>query len=205
MVLTEAHPILEQRQQGGVGLEGLGQGQPYPPSSTCDGAGLASACMLALCQPLDEVVFGQADPLMGSDAVITKVLLAVLTVEAGRVPLVTGAALGPSQTVRAEPAMGAVESGYGAPAVPPVTVLILAELELLHVQKVTQEEVGGRERVHSGLGDGDLLVAGGAAEFERVPRAALTLQTLPAEGVEAGEDMEAPGGERRGGGMRGGG
>jgi hypothetical protein len=83
-----------------------------------------------------------------------------------------------------------------------VTVLILAELELLHVQKVTQEEVGGRERVHSDLGDGDILVAGGAAEFEWVPMTAQALQTLSAEGVQAGEDMEAPGGG--GGRVRGG-
>lgn len=158
------------------------------------------------------MILGQPDPLVGTDAVITQVLLAVQAVGAGRVPLITGAARRLSQAVRAEePAVGVVEPGYGAHADPPVVAVgILAELELLlgthhHVQKVTKEEVGGREGVHSGFGDGDLLIAGGAAEFERVPMTALALQTLPAEGVQAGEDMEAPGGERRGGGMRGGG
>lgn len=63
-----------------------------------------------------------------------------------------------------------------------------------HVQQVAEEEVGGRQGVHPGLRDGHLLVAGGAPQLQRVPRTALALQTLPAKGMEAGQDVEPPGG-----------
>lgn len=63
------------------------------------------------------------------------------------------------------------------------------------VQQVAEEEVGGGQRVHArGLRDHHLLVADGATQLERVPRAGvpLRLQALAAEGVQAGQDMEPP-------------
>lgn len=64
-----------------------------------------------------------------------------------------------------------------------------------NVQQVAEEEVGGGQRVHArGLRDHHLLVADGAAQLERVPRAGvpLRLQALAAEGVQAGQDVEPP-------------
>ena len=92
-----------------------------------------------------------------------------------------------------------------------VVVVAVLALDLLlgahhHVQQVAEQEVGGRQGVHAGLGDGHLLVAGGAPQLQRVPGTALALEALPAEGVEAGQDVESPGGLAGGGrGVRGGG
>lgn len=82
-----------------------------------------------------------------------------------------------------------------------VSVLVLDLLLRAHhhVQQVAEEEVGGRQGVHAGLRDGHLLIAGGAPQLQRVPWAPLTLQALPAEGVEAGEDVEPSGGLAGGG------
>lgn len=91
-----------------------------------------------------------------------------------------------------------------------VVVVAVLVLDLLfgahhHVQEVAEEEVGGGQRVHPGLRDGHLLVAGGAPQLERVPWTPLALQALPAEGVEAGQNVEPPGGLAGGGrGVRGG-
>lgn len=73
-MLAEAHPVLEDGKQRVTGMEGLGEGDR--------GAGAAGAHsqVEALHQPLDEVVLGKADPLVGSDAVIAQVLLAVQAV-----------------------------------------------------------------------------------------------------------------------------
>lgn len=86
-----------------------------------------------------------------------------------------------------------------------VVMVAILVLDLLlgahhHVQQVAEEEVGGRQGLHSGLGDAHLLVAGGAPQLQRVPGAALALEALPAEGVEAGQDVEPPGGLAGGGG-----
>lgn len=61
-----------------------------------------------------------------------------------------------------------------------------------HIQQVAEEEVGGRQGVHPSLRDGHLLVAGGAPQLQGVPGTALALQALPAEGMEAGQDVQPP-------------
>lgn len=68
-----------------------------------------------------------------------------------------------------------------------------------HIQQVVEKEVGGRQGVHPGLGDGHLLVACRAPQLQRVPGTALALKAVPAEGVEAGQDVEPPGGLAGGG------
>lgn len=44
-----------------------------------------------------------------------------------------------------------------------------------HIQQVAEEEIGGRQGVHSGLRDAHLLVAGWAPQLQWVPGAALAL------------------------------
>lgn len=61
-----------------------------------------------------------------------------------------------------------------------------------HIQQVAEEEVGRGKGVHPRLGDAHVLVAGGATQLQRVPGTTLALQALPAEGVQAGQDVEPP-------------
>lgn len=168
-------------------------------------------------EALDEVVLGQAHPLVRPHAVVAQVLLAVQAVGGGRVLLVARAALGLSQVVLwvQQAHRAVVEPGRASAQAHPVLLLLLVVeeavlvLDLLlrahhHVQEVAEEEVGGGQRVNPGLRDGHLLVAGGAPQLQRVPRTPLTLQALPTEGVEAGQDVEPPGGLAGGGrGVRG--
>lgn len=86
---------------------------------------------------------------------------------------------------------------------PPVVLLVLGGGgHDDHVEQVAEEEVGGGQRVHARrLRDHHLLVADRAAQLERVPRGwvALRLQALAAEGVQARQDVQAPGRGARGG------
>lgn len=204
MVLAEVHPVLEQGQQGEVVLQGLGEGHGHPRLA---GVAVDPAEVEAVSQALDEVVFGQPDPLVRSHAVVTEVLLAVKAVGCGWVLLIAGAALRFSHvlgvqkaTVRGEEARGAP---YQASAVLVVVAILILDLVFRahhHVQQVAEEEVGGRQRVHPGLGDGNLLVAGGAPQLQGVVGTALGLQALPAESVQAGQDVQPLGGVVVGGG-----
>lgn len=61
-----------------------------------------------------------------------------------------------------------------------MVVVAVLVLDLLlrahhHIQQVAEEEVGRRQGVHPGLGDGHLLVAGGAPQLQRVPWTTLAL------------------------------
>ena len=187
MVLAEAHAVLEEGKQGEVGLEGLCQGHSLVGADVGRGPEVE-----AVSQELDEVVLGQPDPLVGPHAVVAQVLLAVQAVGAGGVLLVTGAALGVPQAVGPQQApVGVVEARDATSDHSPVVAVLVVELLLgahHHVQQVAEQEVGGGQRVHAGLRDGHFLVAGGASELQGVSRASLALQTLSAEGVEAGED-----------------
>lgn len=228
MVLAEAHLVLEQRQQGEVVLQGLGEGHRHPrlPRVAVD---VDPAQVEVVPQALDEVVLGQTHPLVCPHAVVAQVLLAVEAVGGGRVLLVAGAALGLSQVAGVQEASVRVVEARGAPtqASPQVVLLVVVVVLLLllvvvveemvailvvnlllrahhHVQQVAEEEVGGRQGVHAGLGDAHLLVAGGAPQLQRVPGAPLALQALPAEGVQAGQDVQPAGGLAGGGrGVRG--
>lgn len=160
--------------------------------------GIDSAEVHVVSQALNEVVFGQPHPLVCPHTVVTQVLLAVDTVGCGWVLLITGAALRLSEVVRVQQAsMGEMEAGGASTQTSPVVVTVLV-LDLLrahhHIQQVAEEEIGGGQGVHPGLRDGHLLVASGAPELQWVPRTPLALQTLPAEGMEAGKDVEPPGG-----------
>lgn len=203
MVLAEAHAILEQGQQGKVVLQGLGEGHRHPRLPRV-AVGIDPAQVEVLPQALDEVVLGQPHPLVCPHTVVTQILLAVKAVGGGRVLLVAGAALRLSQVVGEQQASVRVVEAGGANAQASPVVVVLVEVAVLvvdlllgaphHVQQVAEEEVGGRQGVHPGLGDGHLLVAGGAPQLQRVPGTPLALQALPAEGVEAGQDVEPPGG-----------
>lgn len=162
--------------------------------------------METVCQALDEVVFSQPDPLVRSHAVVTEVLLAVKAVGCGWVLLIAGAALRLSNVLWVQKAtMRGVEArGASNQASTEVVVAILV-LDLLfgahhHVQQVAEEEVGGRQGVYPSLGDGELLVTGWAPQLQGFTGIALALQALPAEGVQAGQDMEPLGGVVGGGG-----
>lgn len=84
-------------------------------------------------------------------------------------------------------------SDYASPVME-VAVLVMDGLlgAHHHIQQVAEEEVGRGKGVHPGLRDGHILVTGGAAQLQRVPGTALALQALPAEGVQAGQDVEPP-------------
>lgn len=202
VVLAEVHPVLEQGQQGEVVLQGLGEGHGHPGLAA---VAVDPAEVEAVPQALDEVVFGQPDPLVRSHAVVAEVLLAVEAVGGGGVLLVAGAALRLSQVLRVQKATVSGEEAGGASNQAPAAVVAVLVLDLVlrahhHVQQVAEEEVGGRQGVHPGLGDGHLLVAGGAPQLQGLVGAALALQALPAEGVQAGQDVEALGGVVVGGG-----
>lgn len=198
VVLTEAHAILEEGQQGEIVLQGLRQGDGHPRLARV-AVGAQPPQVEALPQTLDEVVLGQAHPLVGAHAVVAQVLLTVEAVRGGRVLLVAGAALRFSQLGGLQQAhVRMMEAGRTSNQASPMVEAVLVLDGLLrahhHIQQVAEEEVGRGERVHPGLGDGHLLVTGGATQLERVPGAALALQTLPAEGVQAGQDVEPPAG-----------
>lgn len=87
MLLAEFHPLLENIQHGEAVMEGLGD--------VDRGVGVVGAVgqVKALQQPLDEVVFGESDPLVGPHTVVAQVLLAVQAVGGSGVAFVTRAAL----------------------------------------------------------------------------------------------------------------
>lgn len=208
MVLTEAHAILEQGQQGKIVLQGLGEAHRHARLARV-AVGVAQVEVLS--KALDEVVLGQPDPLVGPHAVVAQILLAVEAVGRGRVLLVAGAALGLAQEMWLQQAPVGVMEARRAPdqSAPVVVVVAVLVVDLLlgahhHVQQVVEQEVGGRQGVHPGLGDGHLLVASGAPQLQRVPGTTLALQAVSAEGVQAGQDVEPPGSLARGGrGVRG--
>lgn len=168
--------------------------------------GIASAQVEALPQTLDEVVLGQAHPLVCPHTVVAQVLLAVKAVGGGRVLLITGAALRLSQVVRVQQAYRAMVEARGASS-QAASVLVMVSVLVLnlllgahhHIQQVAEQKVGGRQRVHPCLRDGHLLVAGRAPQLQGVPWTPLALEALPAEGMEAGQDVEPPGGLAGGG------
>lgn len=199
MVLAEAHAILEQGQQGKVVLQGLRERHRHPRLPRV-AVGVDPAQVEVVSQALDEVVLGQPHPLVCPHTVVAQILLAVKAVGGSWVLLVAGAALRLSQVVRVQQASVRMMEARGASAdATSMVVVAVLVLDLLlgahhHVQQVAEEEVGGRQGVHAGFRDGHLLVAGGATQFQRVPRTSLTLQALPAEGMEAGQDVEPSGG-----------
>lgn len=209
MVLAKVHSILEQRQEGEVVLQRLGEGHGHPWLAR---VAVDSAEMEAVCQALDEMVFSQPDPLVRSHAVVTEVLLAVNAMGRGWVLLVAGAALRFTNVLWVQKAtVRGVEAGGASNQASAEVVVAVLVLDLLlgahhHVQQVAEEEVGGRQGIHPGLGDGKLLVASGTPQLQGLTGTALALQALPAEGVQAGQDMEPLGGVvGGGGGVRGGG
>lgn len=144
MVLAEAHPILKDGQQRVVRMEGLGErdGGTGVAGATCQVQGLH--------HPLDEVVFGQADSLVGADAVVAEVLLAVQAVGGSRVSFVTGAAVGVPESVETvQGPMWVVVATATAPA----AILVLLFGRHHHVQQVAEEEIGRWQRVHPRLRD----------------------------------------------------
>lgn len=96
MVLAKAHAILEQRQQGKVVMERLGEAHRHPCLA---GVAVGIAQVKTLSEALDEVVLGQPHSLMCPHTVITQILLAVKAVGCGWVLLITGAALRLSQVM----------------------------------------------------------------------------------------------------------
>lgn len=96
MVLTEAHAILEEGQQGKIVLQRLCEGNRHPRLARV-AVGIEPTQVEVLSQTLDEVVLGQTYPLVCTHAVVAQVLLTVEAVGRGGVLLVAGAALRFSQ------------------------------------------------------------------------------------------------------------
>lgn len=180
MLLAEAHAVLEQGQQGEVVLQGLRQRHRHPRLALV-AVGVDPAQVEVLSQAFNEVVLGQPHPLVCPHAVVTQVLLAVEAVGGGWVLLVAGAALRLSQVVWMQQAsVGVMEAGGAPTQAASVVMVAILVLDLLlgahhHVQQVAEQKVGGRQGVHPGLGDGHLLVTGGASQLQRVTRTALAL------------------------------
>lgn len=190
VVLTEAHAILEEGQQGKVVLQRLCEGNRHARLARV-AVGTQPTQVDVLSQTLDEVVLGQTHTLVCTHAVVAQILLTVEAVRGGRVLLVTRAALRFSQLGRMQQThVRMMEAGRTSNEASPMVEAVLVLDGLLrahhHIQKVAEEEVGRGKRVHPGLRDGHLLVTGGATQLQRVPGAALALQALPAEGVQAG-------------------
>lgn len=92
MVLTEAHAILEEGQQGKIVLQRLREGNRHPWLARV-AVGIVPTQVDILSQTLDEVVLGQAHPLVRTHAVVAQIFLTVEAVGGGRVLLIAGAAL----------------------------------------------------------------------------------------------------------------
>lgn len=181
MLLTVVYSVLENWEQGEV-VEGLGQA-----------GAVGSACQVqTVHQSLDEVVFGQADPLVGPHAVVTEVFLAVQAVRGSGVAFVAGAALWVRKVVGAQqPPVGVPITPAVAPAVVPFALLLGGYHD---IKQVAEQKRGRGQGVHAGLGHGHFLVTGGASELQGVSVVSQALQALPAEGVQAGQDVESSGG-----------
>lgn len=169
MVLTEAHAVLEERQQGKIVLQRLCQGNGHPRLARA-AVGTQPTQVEVLSHTLDEMVLGQTHPLVCTHAVVAQVLLTVEAMRGGRVLLVTRAALRFSQVGRMQQThLRMVEAGGTSNQTSPMVEAILVLDGLLcahhHIQKVAEEEVGGGERVHPRLRDGHLLVTGGATQL----------------------------------------
>lgn len=145
-------------------------------------------------QALDEVVFGETHALVRAHAVVAQVLLTVEAVRARAVAFVARAALRLRERVLSTQQTPAPHAAARA--------LILGGHH--HVQQVAEQKVGRGQRVHARLGHGHFLVAGGAAELQRVSVAPQALQARPAEGVQARQDVQSAcrRGSRRAGGLR---
>lgn len=145
-------------------------------------------------QAFNEVVFGETDALVRAHAVVAQVLLAIEAVRARAVPFIARAALRLREHVLSTEKTPAAYAAARA--------LILGGHH--HVQQVAEQEVGRRQRVHARLGHGYFLVAGRAAQLERVSVAPQALQARPAEGVQARQDVQSScgRGSRRVGGLR---
>lgn len=134
MLLAEVHPLLENVQHCEAVMEGLRQ--------VHWGVGVAVGQVQALHQPLDEVVFGEANPLVGPHAVITEVLLAVQAVRGSGVTLITRAAL------RIREVLGSQKTTVmDHRRRPPVLALLFSGNH--HIQQVAEEEVGGGQGVYA--------------------------------------------------------
>lgn len=136
MLLAEVHPLLENVRHGEAVMEGL--------RHVHRGVGVVGAVgqVQALHQALDEVVFGEADPLVGPHAVITEVLLAVQAVRGSGVTLVA----------RAAPRIREVLGSQKTTVMdhrrrPPVLALLFSGNH--HIQQVAEEKVGGGQGVHA--------------------------------------------------------
>lgn len=137
---------------------------------------------------------------MRPHTVVTQVLLAVKAVRCGRVLLITGAALRLSQVVQQASWMR--KAGGASPqAAVMMSILVLNLLfgAHYHIKQVAKKKVRRRQGVHTSFRDGHFLVTSGAAQLLRVPWTSLPLQALPAEGMEAGQDVQPPAGLRGGG------
>lgn len=111
VVLTEAHAILEEGQQGKIVLQRLCEGNCHPRLARV-AVGTQPTQVEVLSHTLDEVVLGQTHPLVCTHAVVAQILLTVKAVRGGRVLLVTGAALRFSQVGRLQQThMGMMEAG----------------------------------------------------------------------------------------------
>lgn len=92
VVLTEAHAILEEGQQGKIVLQRLREGNCHPRLAR-GAVGTQPTQVEVLSQTFDEVVLGQTHPLVCAHAVVAQILLTVEAVRGGRVLLVARAAL----------------------------------------------------------------------------------------------------------------
>lgn len=113
MVLTEAHAVLKQRQQGKIVLQGLRKGNRHPWLARVT-VGIDPAQVEVVPQTLYEVVLGQPHPLVSTHTVVAQILLAVEAVGSGWVFFITGAALRLSQVVRVQQASVRVMEARGA-------------------------------------------------------------------------------------------
>lgn len=111
MVLTEAHGIPEEGQQGEIVLQRLCEGNRHPRLARA-AVGTQPTQVEVLSQALDEVVLGQTHPLVRTHTVVAQILLTVEAVRGGQVLLVTRAALRLSQVGRMQQAhLRAMEGG----------------------------------------------------------------------------------------------
>lgn len=113
MVLAETHAILEQGQQGKIVLQGLCEGNGHPRRARV-AVGIDPTQVEVLSQTLNEVVLGQAHPLVCPHTVVAKILLAVEAVGGSWVLFIAGAALRLAHVVRVQQASMRVMEGRGA-------------------------------------------------------------------------------------------
>jgi hypothetical protein len=115
----------------------------------------------------DVVVFGEADPLVGSNTLITQIFITILALGGGFRPFIAGATH----------AHGTVPLS--------LVVVVVADYD---IQDVVDEEVGG-QAVYAGLCQGYLLLTRGAAQLTRPVPSHLLLQTPAAESVQTWQHL----------------